>query len=183
MIALIHPFNLSKATQSILHYILLKKGRIADKNTHKGVKRKMISLSSSIASWLPVSSPASLPDCLSACLAFCLSSPRLPMECQRFVASVPLPYQRGQSPRAVEEGSGWADRVWKHVEHRRRSRWGRWRRVPPSFRPDSFCTHHLKRQKTRIELLWIIAQLFSMLWNALFTCMGLPDFRWWIIFS
>ena len=30
-----------------------------------------------------------------------------------------------------------------------------------------------------IRLLYdVTTQLFSMLWNAPFTCMGLPDFRW-----
>ena len=28
-----------------------------------------------------------------------------------------------------------------------------------------------------------ITRLFSTLWNAPFTCMGLPDFRWWISFQ
>ena len=29
----------------------------------------------------------------------------------------------------------------------------------------------------------LITRLFSTLWNVPFTCMGLPDLRWWIVFQ
>ena len=61
---------------------------------------------------------------------------------------------------------------------------------PPFILPRSTVNKRLQSRARALTQLFLnrvislfITQLFSMLWNAPFTCMSLPDFQWWIIFQ